>query len=152
MSEITKMHVLEQINEHRQNTLEKLSLLIVDFSESSQKAIAKEVKEIASDVEEHLGHDDTLIAQVRHHSDLAPEIQKYEERKERIVNALSQIESKNKAKDKEELLPLLRQLSGELRVLAEFEELRLHKKISRYSSAEELENAYNQFLNSDEES
>ena len=67
MSEITKMHVLEQINEHRQNTLDKLSLLIVDFSESSQKQITKEIKGISTDVEEHLNHDDTLIAQVRHH-------------------------------------------------------------------------------------
>ncbi len=152
MSEITKMHVLEQINEHRQNTLDKLSLLIVDFSESSQKQITKEIKGISTDVEEHLNHDDTLIAQVRHHNDLAPEIQKYEERRERIVSTLSQIESKGKAKDKDELLPLLRQLSGELRVLAEFEELRLHKKISRYSSAEELENAYNQFSGNGDES
>ena len=136
MSEITKMHVLEQINEHRQNTLDKLSLLIVDFSESTQKHIAKEVKTISSDVEEHLGHDDTLIAQVRHHNDLQPEILKYEERKQRINNTLSQVAAQDK-KDKDGLLQLLRQLSGELS---------LHKKISRYSSAEELENVYNQFL------
>ncbi|MBI1269987.1 hypothetical protein GC174_06120 [bacterium] len=145
MSEITKMHVLEQINEHRQNTLDKLSLLIVDFSESTQKHIAKEVKIISADVEEHLGHDDILIAQVRHHNDLQPEILKYEERKDRISNTLGQVAAQDK-KDKDGLLQLLRQLSGELRVLAEFEELRLHKKISRYSSAEELENVYNQFL------
>lgn len=144
MSEITKMHVLEQINEHRQNTLDKLSLLIVDFSESTQKHITKEVKTISADVEEHLNHDDTLISQVRHHNDLQPEILKYEERKQRISNTLSQIAGQDK-KDKDGLLQLLRQLSGELRVLAEFEELRLHKKISRYSSAEELENVYNQF-------
>lgn len=150
MSEITKMHVLAEINEHRQKTLDKLSLMIVDFSQSAIKQITKQVKEISTDVEKHLQHDDVLVEQVRHHNDLLPEIQKYEERKERIQKSLTQIAAQSK---KDELLPLLRQLSGELRVLAEFEELRLHKKISRYSSAAELENAYNMFAeNGSEES
>ena len=141
MSEITKMHVLTQLQEHQQKTLDKLSLLILDFSQLTQKKIISQFKQIDKDIHEHLLYDDTLIEQVRHHNDLAPEIAKYEERRARIISNMEEISSQSK---KEDLLPLLRQLSGELRVLAEFEELRLHKKISRYSSAKELETAYNQ--------
>ena len=139
MSEITKMHVLTQLQDHQQKTLDKLSLLIIDFPQLTVKKVTKEFKDIEKDIQEHLSHDDTLIDQVRHHNDLSPEIQKYEERKRRIHESLEEIGNQSK---KDDLLPLLRQLSGELRVLAEFEELRLHKKISRYSSAKELENAY----------
>lgn len=148
MSEITKMHVLTQLQDHQQKTLDKLSLLIVDFSQLSQKKVNNQFKDIEKDIQEHLLYDDTLIEQVRHHNDLSPEILKYEERKERINSNIDEISSHSK---KEELLPLLRQLSGELRVLAEFEELRLHKKISRYSSAKELEAAYNQMAEVTEE-
>lgn len=149
MSEITKMHVLQELLEHQQKTLDKLSLLIVDFPSLTIKKVNKQFKEIQDDIEEHLRHDDALVDQVRHHADLANEIAKYEERKGRIEENLSTIQSQ---KQKDELLPLLRQLSGELRVLAEFEELRLHKKISRYSSAKELENAYIQISGNGEES
>lgn len=146
MSEVTKLHVFEQLKSSQQDILDRTSLLASKQGRGSVDSIIKEAMEISKDIQTHFYHEDSLIDQIRKHPDVQDVVGQYDASKDRINQTLGKIAIGNL--DKTELGDLIRKLLGELRVFSEFEELKLYKRVGRYASAAELDAAYQTFSKS----
>lgn len=142
LAEKPNIFKLMQVYEDRYTRL--LSGLINNYDTMSAEEGLKKSKDVFDAIRLHLEREDSLIEDAEDNSELYRAVQSYKVQKAKIIDTLNEILYHHV--NGPDYLEKLKQLRGQIRVLAELESTRLHKRLKRYVDPEALYRARERFL------
>lgn len=127
-----KPDVFNLIETYEDRCIKDLTELINNNENISTVEGLEKSKKVFDSIRLHLKQEDALISNVENNPELKNSVKIYRKKKGKILEQLNNLLLHHV--DEPEFLKALKKLRGQIKVLAEFEDTKLHKRLKRYLS------------------